>query len=655
MSERAEMIAWIRGELVGPTRLLAEAPIIEFINGEFTDLVPLRRGPLTWRPEPDAESQEVLYYDRESPHRKYGAGLLHPTATQVAAPAQPEDQAAAEATDRTGVELEADEVEDGGADTREEAEANNDVEDIASTDSTDDFEVTSPDVRHPSTIGISFCVRLEREGQIIVRLPQSRRFAWQLESSASFPLNGRYESCKRRWTDDEGRPKDAPVWRRRDAVLPATEIVVNQAELIDGKKVTKDVAMPEGSPLNLRVDLFPRQVRDADGIWLVTMVLRNSTSTVGTREPREAVLYQTYFEVVAKGGCIEKYPESQRPFTQLDPEEQSLALLYRESATWGIGHGCAAGWDAEPGQSPSILYADVLPAVQLPSMTPDIEDSQGNRIELSMRALAGLSGTGEGSAWQSLDNLAAEYAAWIQRGRTAANSLNADFAAVATHHLDGCDTCLNRINAGITLLRNDARIRKAFRLANLAMLLQQIATKKLNRRPLNWNNALRMVGPGGNHRSPWDIFERNEDSGVGSWRAFQIAFLLMSLEGIRDGNSPDREIVDLIWFPTGGGKTEAYLAVMACYMFHERLLMECAAATPRRDGTNVLMRYTLRMLTTQQFQRAASLICAMEFLRRNPARHAMGAILGERFSLGLWIGGDGSPNKIKEARDELGA
>jgi hypothetical protein len=655
MSERAEMIAWIRGEIVGPTRMLSEAPIIEFTNGEFTDLVPLRRGPLTWRPEPDAEPQEVLYYDRESPHRKYGAGLLHPTATQVAAPAQTADQAAAEATDTAGVELESDEVEDGGADTIDEADADIAGGGSAAVDGTDDFEVTSPDVRHPSTMGISFCVRLDREGRIIVRLPQSRRFAWQLENSASFPLNGRYELGKRRWTDAEGRPKDAPVWRRRNAVLPDTEIVVDQAELIDGQKVAKDVTMPEGSPLNLRFDFFPRQVRGADGVWLVTMVLRNSTSVAGTQEPREAVLYQTYFEVVAEGGCLEKYPESQRPFTQLDPEEQSLALLYRESATWGIGHGCAGGWDAEPGRSPSMIFADVLPAVQLPSMTPDIEDANGNRIELSMRALASLPDNAEGSAWQSLDNLALEYGAWIERGRAGIRGLNADFAAVATRHLDGCDTCLNRINAGITLLRTDPGVRKAFRLANLAMLLQQIATKKLNRRPLNWSQTLRMVGPEGDHRSPWNLFEHNEDGGVGSWRAFQIAFLLMSLAGIRDGHSPDREIVDLIWFPTGGGKTEAYLAVMACYMFHQRLLMEGGAAVPRRDGTNVLMRYTLRMLTTQQFQRAASLICAMEFLRRNPSRHGMDTIPGERFSLGLWIGGDGAPNKIREARNELGA
>jgi hypothetical protein len=165
-----------------------------------------------------------------------------------------------------------------------------------------------------------------------------------------------------------------------------------------------------------------------------------------------------------------------------------------------------------------------------------------------------------------------------------------------------------------------------------------------------------LVSPDGAHHSPWQVYESStESSQVGTWRAFQIAFLLMSIEGMSDPRSTAREIVDLIWFPTGGGKTEAYLAVMAFYIFHERLLMGPGRDELRRDGTNALMRYTLRMLTTQQFQRGASLICAMEFLRRNPAKHGIAEIPGERFSLGLWIGGDGSPNKVDEARTELRA
>src|ERR1035438_1814044 len=109
MSERAKMIEWIRGEVVGPSRPLADATIVEFTNKEFPDAVPLRRGALAWHPDPVAEPEEVLYYDRESPHRKYGAGLLHPAPAPALAPvvAPPPDQIALQATDTVGVETEA--------------------------------------------------------------------------------------------------------------------------------------------------------------------------------------------------------------------------------------------------------------------------------------------------------------------------------------------------------------------------------------------------------------------------------------------------------------------------------------------------------------------------------------------------------------------
>lgn len=645
------MIEWIRGELVGPSRPLADTTVIEFSNREFNDAANLRKGPLAWRPDPDGPLQEILYYQRESPHRKYGAGLLHPAAapSALSATSLKEDEIALQATDPIGVDTDPDDV----AIRDEDSDDRGAGDPQESFDNTDDFEVTSPDVRHPSTIGISFCARLDEDGKIVIRLPQSRLFDWQQPDEAPFQLNGRYESCTRRSTDDKGKTYEAPIWRRLPAVLPDAKVEVERPDIIPSHPIRRDVTMPEGSPLNLRVEIFPRY-REREGLWLMTVVLRNSTQFDGRQEPREAVLYQTCFEVSVERGSIEKYPESQRPFEQLDLEEQSLALLYRESATWGIGHGCAAGWDAEPGQAPEILFADVMPAVQLPSMTPDIEDEQRNKIQLSMRELAALPNDGVGSAWQSLENLSAEYDAWIRRGREQATALSPNFREVAERHLDECDKCLTRINAGISLLKNDVNVLRAFRLANLAMLLQQIGTKQLKKRHLVLSSDARRVVPEGTHQSPWEIFDRRREADrIGSWRAFQIAFLLMSLEGASNGNSPDREIVDLIWFPTGGGKTEAYLGVMAFYMFHERFRMEENGVGPRRDGTNVLMRYTLRMLTTQQFQRAASLICAMEFLRREPTAHGTGEIPGQRFSLGLWIGGEGSPNKITEARSEL--
>ncbi|MCA9638924.1 MAG: hypothetical protein KC420_23010, partial [Myxococcales bacterium] len=119
----------------------------------------------------------------------------------------------------------------------------------------------------------------------------------------------------------------------------------------------------------------------------------------------------------------------------------------------------------------------------------------------------------------------------------------------------------------------------------------------------------------------------------GYWRAFQIAFLLMSIRGIAEPRSSAREIVDLIWFPTGGGKTEAYLGLTAFTILFNRI------SGSELSGADVVMRYTLRLLTAQQFQRAAVLFCALEHLRK---RNGM---LGEKaFRIGLWVGGSSSPN-----------
>ncbi len=650
VSERSEMIEWIRGEIVGPARRLSEPEVATFNENVFSDRTAARRGPLVWYPQPDGGPEEVLYFDRESPHRKYGAGLLHPEMPGMAAAP---DEVAMQATDPIGAEFEDAGGENGSTDGQDDAP----VGGFTASDAVDDFEVTGPDVRRPSSIGVSLRVELSADGAVVIRLPQHRRFPWQQDSSRPLLVNGRYELCKRRWTDEKGQAQEGPIWRRRSAISPDSQVTIASRDLLPGVPLRREVVVPPNSPIKLRLDVFPR-FDESDKTWLLTVVLRNITAICGAGDAHESILYQSYFEVTASYGRLLKYPDSQRPFDHLDAEEQSLALLYRESATWGIGHGCAAGWDAELGKTPDCVYADAFPAVELPSMTPDVSDAKGNRLQLSMRELAALSDDGTGPAWQALKGLASEYHAWIDRKRAeAVESLESHYLPTANRHLDACAKCLDRINTGIELLRRNDEVRTAFRLANLAMLLQQIATKQLQTRPLEWDKASRLVRPRGLHRSPWDIYQANEESNaLGSWRAFQIAFLLMSLAGVRDGESADREIVDLIWFPTGGGKTEAYLSVMAFYMFHERLMMTVDGDGLPRDGTNVLMRYTLRMLTTQQFQRAASLICAMEYLRRHPDQHGVTpSIPGRRFSLGLWIGSAGSPNNIDGARTELHA
>lgn len=649
MSERSDMIEWLRGEIVGPGRQKSDVQLAHFENNEFRDTEANRRGPLAWIPSGCSESQEILYYAHEPPYRKYGTGLLHPQeilSVEKTTPVQNDSEPLQDNEIQNSEDI-YDEYE-----IISESVTDDIIEiDEGEPDQSDDFDVTSPDVLHPSTIGISFCIQLNDDGKLVIRLPQYRRFVWQEDNDPPFHLNGRYESCKRLWKDVNGSQHESAMWRRCPAVSPDCEIEIAHCDLLDGKTIGKDIEMPRDSPLKLRLEIYPRN--RSNDIWLITAVLRNSTESY----KNENILYQTYFEVFARNGEILKYPESQRPFEQLDEEEQSLALLYRESASWGIGHGCAAGWDAEPGETPEKVYADILPAVELPSMTPDIKDTEGIPIRLSMRELAELGDGRSGPAWESIERLVSEYGRWITNQRKESSKIDHKLNFIAGRNLDACEKCLKRINKGIELLRNNHKVRQAFRLTNLAMLLQQIATKQIKSRSLCQDKSNGYIHPEGTYESPWDMYEgKKEGNGLGNWRAFQIAFLLISLEGLVDGSSPDREAVDLIWFPTGGGKTEAYMAVMAFYMFHERLLIKDTDQEPRRDGTNVLMRYTLRMLTTQQFQRAASLICSMEFLRRNPDKHRIvEKIPGQRFSLGLWVGRDGSPNDIEDAKAKLDA
>lgn len=365
------------------------------------------------------------------------------------------------------------------------------------------------------------------------------------------------------------------------------------------------------------------------GKWIVTCVLRNQQDAQVAKSKADQIrniLFQAYFEVRVQGGAVfSRYPEGVRPFEQLDDDEKTLSLLYRDQATWAIGHGCAAGWDLVEGEVPDAIFTDVMPAVELPSMTPDITDREGEPVTLSMRDLAGLTTFAPSAQdWAPLDSLVQEYAAWIDAREAGCEKLSPQLRDVATSHLDNCRQSLKRIRHGIAILQTDTTALEAFRLANQAMLLQQVASKQISRRPLVLlnNYVVAEEVPEGQPRTPWEVWiDGSEKQSVGKWRAFQAAFLLMSIAGLVEERCDDREIVDLIWFPTGGGKTEAYLAVAAFYMFHQRLISHVDDEL-RRDGTNVFMRYTLRMLTTQQFQRAASLICAMEQIRVRRAKEA---------------------------------
>ncbi|MFD3425568.1 helicase-related protein [Nocardia fluminea] len=191
---------------------------------------------------------------------------------------------------------------------------------------------------------------------------------------------------------------------------------------------------------------------------------------------------------------------------------------------------------------------------------------------------------------------------------------------VARRHVAAAHTASDRIEAGIDLLRDDPDSMRAFRLSNQAMQLQRARQDWVRR------GAKGSVGDGAQDR----------------WYPFQIAYILLNLPGLADRHHPDREIADLLWFPTGGGKTEAYLGLVAFSILHRRLNDREA------QGVAVIMRYTLRLLTIQQFERATMLMCSLETVRK--ANSDIGKL---PFSIGLWVGSGGTPNTLDEARRSL--
>jgi len=188
------------------------------------------------------------------------------------------------------------------------------------------------------------------------------------------------------------------------------------------------------------------------------------------------------------------------------------------------------------------------------------------------------------------------------------------------------------MRSGLELLKTDHDARYCFELANKAMLIQMVhATSGIAGTTRNVGNRFKKPDY---FSERWSGFR---------WRPFQLAYQLLIIESLANRDSVDRDVVDLIWFPTGGGKTEAYLAAASFELFYRRIKFGDAGG-----GTTIIKRYTLRLLTTQQFERASTLICACESIRRK-----MPDKLGdEPFTIGLWVGGDTSPNKFKKAYEK---
>ena len=320
--------------------------------------------------------------------------------------------------------------------------------------------------------------------------------------------------------------------------------------------------------------------------WLVTVHARViSTGTEDAAADPGSILYQVKLAVrpTASAQFLE-YDTT----ASLDTDEESaeLRVRYRNRKTYAVGHGMAADWQLEGGRCVRV-FLDPVPAFVVPAIETVAFDSATTEARaLRLHFLAALDSRTD-EVTDALEAFVMAYAKWVTEQEGRVDGFGHD-AVVASRIVERARSAAVRMGAAVSLLRDPAQgpLRTAFALGMAAMRLQMRQAR---------------INQG---EDPDDVAEP-------TWRPFQLGFILVSLASTVDDTDHERELVDLIWFPTGGGKTEAYLGLAAIEIFRRRL-----QSTAAGGGTAVITRYTLRLLTAQQFQRAASLICAMELLRR---------------------------------------
>ncbi len=538
---------------------------------------------------PARGEDEELDKDEDHVYQRYLIGMLAPKASEVAA--EQMDQLATE---------EDEETEDGATETG----------------------VPAGNTYFPSSMGISFIADLNAK-EIVVECEWGRYLRIKSETQVN----------------KIGNP--ASVWKREPVKPGSLTLPLKEGSL-------GTIVPHKAHPL---VVIQGRIRKTAYG-WVVTIFLVNQQEErKGNRDPKDEVwLFQPKLRVrgVDHEPIFIQRKEIKADLTRMDPltreEMETMAMLYRHHREFATGHGVSvhAMLPEALAERATMVETEWAPVGEVPQQTPRSQDDDANLngLTLDMKALAELP---KAELLESLRKIELAYAIWIAAEKAKIGNPAEKLAGhetAAQRAVDACDRAQRRIKAGIDLIEQDPVAEESFRFANHAMWQQRIHTifgRKVRKKELKPSDGTASVDLPPNR----------------SWRLFQLAFILLNLPSTTDLNHPERShetdaIVDLLWFATGGGKTEAYLGLTA-YTLAMRRRQGKIEGRDGDHGVAVLMRYTLRLLTLQQFQRAAALLCACEVIRRGD-QAKWGAT---PFRLGLWVGRKSTPNTLKDAAESL--
>ena len=489
------------------------------------------------------------------------------------------------------------------------------------SDEDGETEIDTKPVRSmfPSSMGMSFAVSADTQ---------------EIQAKASW---GKYEQAKSEiHFTDTGSPR--MVWKRIPVNGPEITISLKEGA------ISEISASPEEPEIKLRGLIQ----RTGPGDWFISLFLDNMRIE-RTEKHRDADwIFQPELTVFAKNDeAIFIKRSFRRSGTgqndDLRREEQIQELNYFNHREFAVGHQVSVRAEqcTDDPRRARRLKTEFIPLFEQPDTEypVPVNNSEIEGIILDMKQLADMP---DDKLFETLEILPEAYSRWIQNQHMEIEKRElSDLREIAVNVLDTCKITQKRILEGIRILRDNEDALEAFRFSNRAMHLQRIHTVFSEHTRSGKEKALEEL----------DIPEHR------SWRLFQLAFILINLPALADLNHPDRSsdssaIADLLWFPTGGGKTEAYLGLTA-FAIAIRRLQGNVSGLVGSDGVTVLMRYTLRLLTLQQFQRSAALICAAEYIRRDKISEGDQRWGETPFRIGLWVGKRTTPNKTSESNEAI--
>lgn len=444
---------------------------------------------------------------------------------------------------------------------------------------------------------------------------------------------GTYETVETDEVTKAGRPvrkyQRTPVEETRSITL---------ATLTPGR--TETVVLRDA--ICLRIDRYD----DTEyGRVLVEIALCNDRETP-LPIPSNMWMFQTKLLIDA-GGAEAFLPVRdvlEQAWPEHDDEVRRLDLQYKDRLEFAIGRTCSADWVTRKGARRATSVSTTwLPRAETPqTLAGEVEGAT-----LSMKSLASAT---PDELRIGLAPLVSGYGSWLDRQEGVAAQLPAHLRETAVDVLWEARQVHQRLVDGLEFVASDPTALQCFHFMNRVMRDQRLASQVAEARKSESTLSI---------KDARESIEAAEADGkpVASWRPFQLAFILMQLGALTDPTAPLRSAehlarVELLFFPTGGGKTEAYLG-LAAYTFairrRQAVVQSGNGPLNGSDGVSVLMRYTLRLLTAQQFQRATALVCAAELARREDEA-TWGA---EPFRIGLWVGTDVSPKRFEEADEQL--